>query len=109
MVLLAVIFAAEIGDVYRFDTPRRLGSFLAWFAARARLAKVRRSGLTLAFNRQARRVPVEAASSYRHPARVSETMWPLQRRFATSPGRPRSNWAADIAGSTWQARDYPSS
>ena len=35
---------------------------------------VRRSGLTLAGNRRARRVLVEAAWSYRHPARVSETL-----------------------------------
>ena len=35
---------------------------------------VRRTGLTLAGNRRARRVLVEAAWSYRHPARVSETL-----------------------------------
>jgi transposase len=35
---------------------------------------VLRAGLTLAGNRRARRVLVEAAWSYRHPARVSETL-----------------------------------
>jgi transposase len=35
--------------------------------------KVRRTGLTLAGNRRTRRVLVEAAWSYRHPARVSNT------------------------------------
>jgi transposase len=35
---------------------------------------VRRAGLTLAGNRRARRVLVEAAWSYRHPARVSQTL-----------------------------------
>lgn len=35
---------------------------------------VRRAGLTLAGNRHARRVLVEGAWSYRHPARVTETL-----------------------------------
>ncbi len=35
---------------------------------------VRRAGLTLAGNRYARRVLVETAWSYRHPARVSNTL-----------------------------------
>ena len=35
---------------------------------------MRRTGLTLAGNRRARRVLVEAAWSYRFPARVSETL-----------------------------------
>ena len=35
---------------------------------------VRRGGLTLAGNRRARRVRVEGAWSYRHPARVTEAM-----------------------------------
>jgi transposase len=35
---------------------------------------VRRAGLTLAGNRHGRRVLVEAAWSYRHPARVSEAL-----------------------------------
>jgi transposase len=75
--LVAVTFAAEIGDVRRFDTPRQLMSFLGLVPAeRSTGEKVRRSGLTLAGNRRARRVLVEAAWSYRHPARVSETLRP---------------------------------
>ena len=35
---------------------------------------VRRKGLTLAGNRRARRVLVEAAWTYRYPARISETL-----------------------------------
>lgn len=73
--LVAVTFAAEIGDVRRFDTPRQLMSFLGLVPAeRSTGEKVRRTGLTLAGNRRARRVLVEAAWSYRHPARVSETL-----------------------------------
>ena len=73
--LVAVTFASEIGDVRRFDTPRQLMSFLGLVPAeRSTGETVRRTGLTLAGNRRARRVLVEAAWSYRHPARVSETL-----------------------------------
>ena len=73
--LVAVTFASEIGDVRRFDRPRQLMSFLGLVPAeRSTGQTVRRTGLTLAGNRRARRVLVEAAWSYRHPARVSETL-----------------------------------
>ena len=73
--LVAVIFAAEIGDVRRFDTPRQLMSFLGLVPAESSTGEtVRRKGLTLAGNRRARRALVEAAWTYRYPARVSETL-----------------------------------
>jgi transposase len=73
--LVAVIFAAEIGDVRRFETPRQLMSFLGLVPAESSTGDtVRRKGLTLAGNRRARRAPVEAAWTYRHPARVGETL-----------------------------------
>jgi transposase len=72
---VAVTFAAEIGDVRRFDTPRQLMSFLGLVPAESSTGEtVRRKGLTLAGNRRARRVLVEAAWTYRYPARVSETL-----------------------------------
>jgi transposase len=73
--LVAVIVAAEIGDVRRFDTPRQLMSFLGLVPAESSTGDtVRRKGLTLAGNRRARRAPVEAAWAYRYPARVGETL-----------------------------------
>jgi transposase len=73
--LVAVIFAAEIGDVRRFETPRQLMSFLGLVPGeRSTGDTVRRQGLTLAGNRRARRALVEAAWTYRYPARVSETL-----------------------------------
>lgn len=73
--LVAVTFAAEIGDVRRFDTPRKLMSFLGLVPAESSTGDtVRRKGLTLAGNRRARRALVEAAWTYRYPARVSETL-----------------------------------
>jgi transposase len=93
--LVAVTFAAEIGDVRRFDTPRQLMSFLGLVPAeRSTGETVRRSGLTLAGNRRARRVLVEAAWSYRHPARVSET---LRRRLEALPKTVRDTaWKAQV-------------
>jgi transposase len=73
--LVAVIFAAEIGDVRRFETPRQLMSFLGLVPGeRSTGDTVRRQGLILAGNRRARRALVEAAWTYRYPARVSETL-----------------------------------
>jgi transposase len=73
--LVAVIFAAEIGDVRRFDSPPQLMAFLGLVPReRSTGETVRRSGLTLAGNRHARRALVEAAWTYRYPARVSETL-----------------------------------
>ena len=77
--LVAVTFAAEIGDVRRFDTPRQLMSFLGLVPAeRSTGDTVLRKGLTLAGNRRARRALIEAARTYRYPARVSE---PLRARL----------------------------
>jgi transposase len=73
--LVAVTFAAEIGDIRRFDTPRQLMAFLGLVPGeRSTGDTVRRKGLTLAGNRRARRALIEAAWTYRYPARVSETL-----------------------------------
>jgi len=93
--LVAVTFAAEIGDVRRFDRPHKLMSFLGLVPAERSTGKtVRRAGLTLAGNRRARRVLVEAAWSYRHPARVSET---LRARLEALPKMVRDTaWKAQV-------------
>ena len=68
--LVAVTFAAEIGDVRRFDTPRQLMSFLGVVPAESSTGDtIRRKGLTLAGNRHARQALVEAAwwRAPRHP------------------------------------------
>jgi transposase len=58
--LVAVTFAAEIGDVRRFDNPRQLMAFLGLVPReRSTGETIRRAGLTLAGNRHARRVLVE--------------------------------------------------
>jgi transposase len=72
---LGAVTFAEIGDVRRFDTPRQLASFLGLVPAESSTGDtIRRKGLTLAGNRRARRALIEAAWTYRYPARVSETL-----------------------------------
>jgi transposase len=93
--LVAVTFAAEIGDVRRFDTPRQLMSFLGLVPAESSTGDtIRRKSLTLAGNRRARRALVEAAWTYRFPARVSET---LRARLNGLPKAVRDiAWKAQI-------------
>jgi transposase len=93
--LVAVTFAAEIGDVRRFETPRQLMAFLGLVPGeRSTGNTVRRTGLTLAGNRRARRALVEAAWTYRFPARVSET---LRARLEGLPKTVRDiAWKAQV-------------
>lgn len=93
--LVAVTFAAEIGDVRRFDTPRQLMAFLGLVPGeRSTGNTVRRTGLTLAGNRRARRVLIEAAWTYRFPARVSPA---LRARLEGQPKAVREiAWKAQI-------------
>ncbi len=93
--LVAVIFAAEIGDVRRFDSPRQLMAFLGLVPSeRSTGTIVRRGGLTLAGNRRVRRALVEGAWSYRHPARVTET---IRGRLESLPKAVRDiAWKAQV-------------
>lgn len=71
--IVAVTFVSEVGDVRRFDNPRQLMAFLGLVPSeRSTGETIKRGRLTLAGNRRARRVLVEGAWSYRHPARVTE-------------------------------------
>jgi transposase len=93
--LVGVTFAAEIGDVRRFDNPRQLMGFLGLVPSeRSTGETIRRAGLTLAGNRRARRVLIEGAWSYRLPARVGEA---LRGRLARLPKAVREiAWKAQV-------------
>jgi transposase len=70
--ITAVTFVAEIGDVQRFDNPRQLMAYLGLVPSEASTGeRVRRGEITKAGNSRARRVLIEAAWSYRFPARIS--------------------------------------
>jgi transposase len=112
--LVAMTFAAEIGDVRRFDTPRQLMSFLGLVPAESSIGDtIRRKRLTLAGNRRARRALVKAAWTYRFHARVSDTLRArlegLPKPCVTLPRRRRSVCAPASAVSVRQARSFRSS
>lgn len=68
----ASILMAELGDLSRFDSPRRLMGFLGLVPSeRSTGESVRRGGLTKTGNSRARRVLIESAWTYRHPPRLS--------------------------------------
>ena len=101
--LVAVIFAAEIGDVRRFDTPRQLMSFLGLVPAESSTGDtVRRKGLTLAGNRRARRALVEGRrrsdcalgiAGSMLPARSCRSWWRRSpARWQPSCGRSAARW-----------------
>jgi transposase len=73
--MTAVTFVTEIGDVSRFDNPRRLMAYLGLVPSEASTGeRVRRKGITKAGNNRVRRVLIEGAWTYRYPARISPTI-----------------------------------
>ncbi len=74
----AVRIVAELGDLARFDSARRLMGYLGMVPSEDSSGARRRQGsITKAGNSSARRALVEAAWAYAHPARVS---WVIARR-----------------------------
>jgi transposase len=68
----AVTLVAELGDIARFANPRQLMAYLGLVPSEHSSGATRRQGgITKAGNGAARRMLVEAAWSYRFPARVS--------------------------------------
>lgn len=92
---VAVTTVAELGDLTRFDNPRQLMSYLGLTPSEYSSAGRRRLGsLTKAGNVHARRVLIEAAKSYRYPAKVSR---PIQSRQETLPKPSRDvAWKAQV-------------
>lgn len=69
---VAITTAAELGDITRFDSPRQLAAFVGLVPSVYATGKSRHLGsITKAGNSHARRVLVEGAWAYRHPAKVS--------------------------------------
>jgi transposase len=67
----ATTLLAEIGDLSRFRTPRELMAWLGMVPSEHSTGEqVVRGGIAKTGNRRARRLLVECAWSYRHPARV---------------------------------------
>ena len=70
--VVALTVVAELGDLTRFDNPRQLAAFVGLVPSEYSSGSSRRQGgITKAGNGRARRVLVEAAWAYRHPAKIS--------------------------------------
>src|SRR5271165_6434567 len=93
--MTAVTFAAEIGDVCRFDNPRQLMAYLGLVPSESSTGeRVRRGSITKSGNRRARRVLIVGAWAYRFPARLSST---LQQRLNGLPKSVRETaWKAQV-------------
>jgi transposase len=85
--IAAVGVLAELGDLSRFRNPRELMGYLGLVPSESSTGdRVKRGGITKAGNGRARRILVEAAWSYRYPARVSRDKQP---KVAAAPRRVR--------------------
>lgn len=70
----AATFLAEIGDLLRFQTPHQLMAYLGLVPSEESTGDtIKRGSITKAGNRRARRMLLECAWSYQHPARVGRT------------------------------------
>ncbi len=70
--LTAAGLIAELGDLNRFDHPRKLMAYLGLVPSEHTSSHRRRLGaITKTGNTQARRLLIEAAHSYRHTARIA--------------------------------------
>lgn len=69
----AATFVAAIGDISRFEKAENLMSYLGLVPSEySSGGTIKRGGITKTGNREARRMLVEAAWSYRYPARVAK-------------------------------------
>ncbi|MBD3587365.1 IS110 family transposase [Salinimonas sp. HHU 13199] len=92
--LVAVGVVAELGDLQRFDHPRKLMAYLGLVPSEHSSGGKRHLGaITKCGNGRARRLLIEGAHSYRYPANVSTT---LQMR---QEGLPK-----DIVDIAWKAQ-----
>jgi len=71
--LSAATFICTTGDLSRFESPRMLMGYLGLVPSEhSSGGSIRRGGITKTGNREARRMLIEAAWSYRYPARVAK-------------------------------------
>jgi len=82
--IVAVTILAELGDLSRFDKPSQLMAYLGLIPSEHSTGlSIKKGGITKTGNCHARRVLVEAAWSYRMPARVSRSLSKRQEGVPT--------------------------
>ena len=91
--IVAVTFAAEIGDPRRFENPRQLMAYLGLVPSeRSTGDTVRRGGITKTGNGRVRHMLVESAWTYRHPPKIGVKK--LYRMEAAPPKVREIAWKA---------------
>ena len=91
----AATLVAELGDITRFANPRQFMAYLGLVPSEHSSGSTRRQGgITKAGNGAARRMLIEAAWSYRFPARIS-------RELLATPGK----LAKPIRDMAWKAQE----
>src|SRR3954469_24030463 len=79
----AVTFVVEVGDVGRFESPRRLMAYIGLVPGeRSTGETVRRGSITKMGNARVRHLLVESAWTYRHPPRVGKAKLPKLERVS---------------------------
>jgi len=92
--VVAATVAAELGDLRRFDNPRKLSAYVGMVPSEHSSGNsTRRGAITRTGNAHVRRVLVEAAWAYRLPARVSRI---IRLRQESQP--------QEINAISWQAQ-----
>ena len=93
--IAAATLVAELGDITRFANPRQLMAYLGLVPSEHSSGATRRQGgITKAGNSAARRMLIEAAWSYRFPARVS------REQLLRQEGQPKS-----VHDAAWKAQE----
>jgi len=92
---VSITASAELGDITRFDSPHQLAGFVGLVPSCHATGKSRRLGaITKAGNSHVRRVLIEAAWAYRHPAKVSEA---IRKRIERLPKNIQDiGWKAQL-------------
>jgi transposase len=91
----AATLVAELGDITRFANPRQLMAYLGLVPSERSSGAARREGsITKAGNGAARRILIEAAWSYRFPARIS------REQLLRQEGLPKP-----IRDTAWRAQE----
>jgi transposase len=92
---VAATTAAELGDIRRFDKPRQLMAFVGLHPSEDSSGPRRRQGgIAKTGNIYARTALIEAAWSYRYPAKVSRQI--QERQQALSPAIRDISWKAQV-------------
>lgn len=93
--VVATTVAAELGDLTRFDHPKKLMAFTGLVPSESSSGESQhRGGITKTGNQHVRRVLVEGAWSYRFPARVSRVL--LKRQEGLSQEVRDASWRAQL-------------